>query len=110
MNPHHRTGATLVGTPTLQMFFGLLLGAFCGFVFGWSRHPLLGVTGIFVGGFSGVVYAGLACLACGSALDLWIDALRSRRYLMFIAGLILWLLASASFVFGAFVLIRIAAN
>ena len=100
----------MVGTPTLQMFFGLVLGAFCGLVFGWPRHPLLGIAGLVAGAVGGVAYAGLACFACGATLDRWVVAARARRHLAALFGFLAWLAISAFFVGGAFALLALAAR
>ena len=92
------------------MLFGLLIGAFSGLLFGCSRHPLLGFAGIFVGGGLGMTYAGLMCLACGATLDLWVNAIRCRRYLIATFGAVLWLATCYVFIVGAFMLLYLAAK
>ena len=100
----------MIGTPALQMLFGLMAGAFLGIVVGWSLHPLLSVVGLAVGGVGGVVYAGVACLVCGTTLDWWVDSIRGRRHLSAAIGLIVWLFVSAVVTVGAFAVIGLAAR
>ena len=92
------------------MFVGLVIGAVCGLVFGWSRHPLLGIAGLVAGAIIGVLYAGLACVLCGAAADRFVEACRKKKVFLAVFRFALFAFVSIAVLAGIFLTIRLAAR
>ena len=98
----------MVGTPTLQLFVGLIFGSLIGGHLGWSYHPAFSLPGLVAGGVVGMSYAGLGCLACGDAGDRSTLAFQSRDYLRGVFWLLFQICLFAVFTLGTIFLLMVA--